>query len=31
MLDLAWTIPAPGGKPVSSPLLKALTDTFAWK
>lgn len=31
MLDLVWTIPAPGGKPVSSPLLKALTDTFAWK
>jgi excisionase family DNA binding protein len=31
MVDLAWSIPAPAGKPVSSPLLKALTDTFAWK
>lgn len=31
MLDLVWTIPAPGGKPVSSPLLEALTHIFAWK
>jgi len=31
MLDLVWAIPSPGGTPVSSPLLKALTDTFAWK
>ena len=31
MLDLVWTIPAPGGQPVSSPLLQALTQLFAWK
>jgi excisionase family DNA binding protein len=31
MVDLAWTIPSPAGKPVSSPLLKGLTDVFSWK
>jgi hypothetical protein len=31
MLDLVWSIRAPSGAPISSPLLKTLTDTFAWR
>jgi hypothetical protein len=31
MVDLVWSIQAPSGSPISSPLLKALTDTFAWR
>jgi hypothetical protein len=31
MVDLVWSIRAPAGSPISSPLLKALTDTFAWR
>jgi excisionase family DNA binding protein len=31
MIDLVWSIRAPAGSPVSSPLLKTLTDTFSWR
>jgi hypothetical protein len=31
MIDLVWFIRAPAGEPVSSPLLKALTDLFSWR
>ncbi|MGI9178789.1 MAG: helix-turn-helix domain-containing protein [Pirellulales bacterium] len=31
MVDLVWSIQSPSGVPISSPLLKALTDTFAWR
>jgi hypothetical protein len=31
MIDLVWSIRAPAGIPVSSPLLKALTDLFSWR
>ena len=31
MIDLVWAIRAPGGAPIASPLLKALTETFAWR
>lgn len=31
MIDLVWSIRAPAGVPVSSPLLKALTDLFSWR
>ena len=31
MIDLVWAIRAPVGEPISSPLLQALTDLFAWR
>jgi excisionase family DNA binding protein len=31
MIDLVWSIRAPVGEPISSPLLQALTDLFAWR
>ena len=31
MIDLVWSIRTPAGTPVSSPLLKALTDLFSWR
>ncbi|MFM6202106.1 MAG: hypothetical protein ACKPE1_23720 [Dolichospermum sp.] len=31
MIDLVWSIRAPAGMPISSPLLKALTDLFSWR
>ena len=31
MIDLVWSIRAPAGVPISSPLLKALTDLFSWR
>ncbi|MCE9631663.1 MAG: hypothetical protein K8S94_13225, partial [Planctomycetia bacterium] len=31
MIDLVWAVRAPGVAPLSSPLLKALTETFAWR
>jgi len=31
MIDLVWSIRAPAGTPISSPLLKALTDLFSWR
>lgn len=31
MIDLVWSIRAPAGTPMSSPLLKALTDLFGWR
>lgn len=31
MVDLVWAIRAPGGTPIASPLLKAMTETFAWQ
>lgn len=31
MVDLVWSIQSPSGVPISSPLLKTLTDTFAWR
>ena len=29
MVDLVWAIRAPGGTPIASPLLKAMTELFA--
>ena len=31
MIDLVWSIRTPAGTPISSPLLKALTDLFSWR
>jgi excisionase family DNA binding protein len=31
MIDLVWAVRAPGGTPLASPLLKALSETFAWR
>lgn len=31
MIDLVWSIRAPAGMPVSSPLLKSLADLFSWR
>ena len=31
MIDLVWSIQTPAGTPISSPLLKALTDLFSWR
>jgi hypothetical protein len=31
MIDLVSTIRAPGGTPIASPLLKAMTEMFAWQ
>jgi len=31
MIDLVSSIRSPAGMPVSSPLLKALTDIFGWR